>query len=228
MALKYRFDGSTYTREKLSALRSFTRLKEPVLALGPGLPDRNVAYAFKNMAALYAAAPRMKLGPVFEKLKKGVAEARKASKGDLRALKARQIALAQRIKKDYEDLAARTGLPLDSEQLFLRATTKAPVLEGPVFDPACVYTGAGFTGSFMCVGVPLANLTWFPGFNNTITSVRAAGVCVLYSGTWFRGSALVLVGLPLIALTNLALVTPTVGALANFNNVTSSVYAYLY
>jgi hypothetical protein len=228
MALKYRFEGSTYTREKLSASKRFARLKEPVIALGPGLPERNVAYVFEKMQALYAAAPRMKLGHVFDKLKKGVAEARKAKKGDLTALKARQVALARRIKKDYEELAARTGLDLDSAQLFLRATTKAPVLEGSVFDPACVYTLAGFNGSYMCVGVPLPDLTWFPGFNNNISSVRAAGACILYSGTWFGGAALVLVGLPVIGIANLALVAPTTGAFANFNNITSSVYAYLY
>jgi hypothetical protein len=170
----------------------------------------------------------MKVDLVFDKLKKGVAEARKAEKGDHAVLRKLQVALSRRVKKEYEQVAARTGPAIDSEELFLRATTKAPVLEGPVFDPACLYTGAGFTGSLMCAATPLPDLRWFPGFNNTITLVRTAGVCVLYSGTWFRGSALVLVGVPVIALANLALVAPATGALANFNNVTSSVYSYLY
>lgn len=228
MVLKYRFEGSTYSREKLSASNRFALLKEPVIALGPGMPERNVAYVFQNMRSLHAAAPTMKLGVVFDKLKKGVAEARKSENGDFTALKARQIALAQRVKKDYEKLATRTGLPIDSQELFLRATTKAPVLDGPVFDPACVYTAAGYTGSYMCVAVPIPDLSWFPGFNNTVTSVRAAGACILYSGTWFRGAALVLVGLPVVAVANLTLVAPTTGALANFNNVASSVYSYVY
>jgi len=228
MALKYCFQGAIYSRKTLSELDGLTRLKEPVMALGPGLPERNMAYVFENMKALYAAAPQLKLDHVLAKLRKGVTEARRSQNGDLTGLAARQTALAKRIKKDYEALAGRTGFPLDSEQLFLRATTKANPLEGPVFDPACVYTGVGFTGSYMCAGVPLPDLTWFPGFNNTISSVRAAGACILYSGTWFGGAALVLVGLPVIAVANLTAVTPTIGALANFNNVTSSVYAYLY
>ena len=228
MEYRFRFEGSTYSRDKISSLSRFTRLKAPVIAFGPGMPSGKIVYAFHHMRAFLAAAAEMKMGHVFDKLKKGIAEARRVEKGDHAELKKVQVALARRVKKDYEQLAARSGLPVDSQELFLRATTKAPVLEGPVFDPACLFTGAAFTGSFMCAAVPLPDLSWFPGFNNTITSVRAAGVCVLHAGTWFRGSALVLVGLPLIAVANLALIAPTTGALANMNNVTSSVYAYLY
>lgn len=228
MEHKFLFEGAIYSRAKISSLSRFTRLKEPVIAFGPGMPSRHVVYAYGNMRAFLAAASDMKLGHVFDKLNKGVAEARNEETSDHAVLRKLQVARSRRVKKEYELLAARTGLAVDSEALFLRATTKAPVLEGPVFDPACLYTGAGFTGSYMCAASPMPDLRWFPGFNNTITSVRAAGVCVLYSGAWFRGSALVLVGVPVIAVANLSLVAPTTGALANFNNVTSSVYVYLY
>ena len=87
MALKYVFDGGTFTRETRSASNLFARLKEPMIALGPEMPEQN---------------------------------------------------------KDFEKLAARTGLPLDSQELFLCATTKASMLGGSVFDPACVYIGPTF------------------------------------------------------------------------------------
>lgn len=228
MALSYMFEGSRHTRTSLSASSRYTRLKEPVIVLGPGMPQRNLAYVFDNIKAFYAATSRMKMGHIFDKLKRGITEAQKAEKGDLTPIKTRQIALARRIKNDYKKLAARTGFPLNSQKLFLQATTKAPVLEGPVFDPSCVFTGPNFTGNFMCVGVPLPDLSFFAGFNNSITSVRAAGICVLFSHTWFRGASLVLVGLPIIAIANLASVAPTTGAFANFNDITSSIYLYLF
>ena len=155
MEYKYRFEGVTYSRAKISSLSRFAQLKEPVIAFGPGMPSRNVVYAYKNMRAFLAATGEMKLDLVFDKLKKGVAEARKAEKGDHAVLRKLQVALSRRVKKEYEQVAVRTGLAIDSEELFLRATTKAPVLEGPVFDPACLYTGAGFTGSYMCAATPL-------------------------------------------------------------------------
>jgi hypothetical protein len=46
MEYKYRFEGATFSRAKISSLSRFTRLKEPVIAFGPGMPSRNVVYSY--------------------------------------------------------------------------------------------------------------------------------------------------------------------------------------
>jgi hypothetical protein len=46
MEYKYRFEGATYSRAKISFLSRFTRLKEPVITFVPGMPSRNVVYAY--------------------------------------------------------------------------------------------------------------------------------------------------------------------------------------
>ena len=71
------------------------------------------------------------------------------------------------------ELATRTGLAWGSKELFLRATAKADPLEGEVFDPAMLFTGAGFTGNALGVAYPgVPNLGWFFGMNNAVSSVQ--------------------------------------------------------
>ena len=139
---------------------------------------------------------------------------------DLAFVKKRQLATAERIEEDLRQLAKETGLKYGSKELFLRATRDSRILEGQVFDPALLYTGANFVGNSLGAAMPLPDLTWWPGMNNSITSVQMLGACILYRGTYFRGSSLWLLGVPYFQVASLA------GT--SFNNAASSVYAHVY
>jgi hypothetical protein len=112
------------------------------------------------------------------------------------------------------NLAQHTGLPINSRELFLRATVKADPLTGPIFDPAVLHTFAGFTGLNFFIGYPgHPNFGWVTGLNNNVSSLRGAGALGLFSGTWFNGASRLFLG-PFFSNANLA----TVG----FNNSASS------
>ena len=233
MAFRYVFRGKTYDHRSLSAVPAFHDLDAPAFALGPALgpDDVKTVHVFERQTLLekwIEANGRAELRDALAGIRAGVRRARTAERGDQADLRRRQTTLAARIADDLRDLAGATGLPANSRRLFLRATSKSSVLEGAVFDPAWVFTGANFTGSSLGATVPLPDLSWFPGMNNSITSLHALGICILHSNTWFRGASLWAVGAPYIGIANLAAVVPTFGALPNFNNATSSLYAYAY
>jgi hypothetical protein len=200
----------------LEADPDFKRLAEPIIALGAGLPEKGVAFAFQNWSE-------------FVKFTKGTQAAEKIANIDERRRKLRKrnaedtIGIAERLKRkadridsELHDLAKRTGLAWGSKQLFLRATTKADPLEGSIFDPSILFAGFGFTGNALTVAYPgLPDLNWFPGMNNNVSSVQIVGVVGLFSNTWFRGASRVLFGLPFFQIADLRTIF--------FDNVTSSV-----
>jgi len=211
--MKYSFNGKLYDKEDLVELKES---KEPIFAFGSGLPDQKVIYAFKNETDLYAWARDLPVADSFERMREGLRKARGFKDEDNTAILERQATLAKRIKEDLAELSKRTGLPANSKQLFLRATEKAGILEGRIFDPAMLFTGTGFSGNAVGLTVSAPNLAIFPGMNNTVSSVQAIGVCRLFAGTFFQGASRLLLGLPYIQNSNLT----TIG----FNNVTSSVF----
>jgi hypothetical protein len=211
---KKRIDFAT-----LEADADFKRLSEPVVAVGSGLPESGVAFAFRNWKEFAAFAKRTKAADQIAALDEQRRKLRRRSYEDTSAVAARQKLKAERIEADLRELAARTGLAWGSKELFLRATAKADPLEGQIFDPAMLYTGIGFTGNALGVAYPgVPNLGWFTGMNNAVSSVQVLGFAVLFAGANFGGASRVLFGAPYFQIANLG----TIG----FNNVTSSVLLY--
>ncbi|MGE0725478.1 MAG: hypothetical protein AB7O45_13965, partial [Alphaproteobacteria bacterium] len=139
MALRYAFRGKVLTAAALTAEPGYQRLAAPVFVHGPGLPDRTTVHVFETEAALATWAKGRAAGPLraaLPAIRSGIRRARAAEKGDHAALRRRQETLARRIADDLGALRAATGLAANSRALFLRATSKAAVLEGAVFDPA--------------------------------------------------------------------------------------------
>jgi hypothetical protein len=218
--MKIHFNGKTYTIDELKALPEFAKAGDSVIAHGPGLSTNDEAFAFTTEPELKDWVEKQPIGKQLEGLFEKLGKARTEASGDLSLIKKRQIAKAKRVEEDLRSLAEETGLKYGSEELFLRATRDSRILEGPVFDPASLYTGSNFTGNSLGAAVPLPNLSWFAGMNNSITSVQVLGVCILYTQTLFGGPALWLVGAPYYQIANLA------GT--GFNNAASSAYVYIW
>lgn len=200
----------------LQADTDFQGLKESVVAIGAGLPERAMAFAFKDWKAMLQFSKRSEFAETIADMDERRRKLSKRSGENLTAIIARRQLVTKRIEADMRELSKRTGLPWGSRELFLRATANADPLEGEIFDPAILWTGAGFTGASLPVFYPgIPDLSWFPGKNNTTSAVQVAGIVALFNLTWFRGASLMVFGLPFFQIPNLA----TVG----FNNVTSSV-----
>jgi hypothetical protein len=218
--MKIHFGKETYTIDELEAIPEFAKAENSVIAHGSGLSKKKEAFAFTSEREFKAWIVKQPIGEKLEGMFKQLAKARKEATGDLALLKKRQLAKAERVEQDLRQLAKDTGLEYGSKELFLRATRDSKILEGPVFDPASLYTGANFTGSSISAAVPLPNLSWWPNMNNKVTSVRVVGVCILYKKALFRGSSLFLAGVPFYEAASLA------GT--GFNNAASSAYIYIW
>jgi len=214
------FDKKTYTPDDLQAVTEFSQAPDSVIAHGPGLSKDHEAFAFASESEFRGWIAKQPIGNQLNETFNKLATARSDSSGDLAEVKRRQLAKTQRVEEDLRALAQGTGLKYGSKELFLRATRDSKILEGPVFDPASLYTGANFSGNSIGAAAPLPDLSWWPTMNNSITSVQVLGVCVLYTLRFFQGSSLWLVGAPYMQIANLA------GT--GFNNAVSSVYVYLY
>jgi hypothetical protein len=214
------FKKGTYTINALETIREFAKASNSVIVHGPGLSKKNEAFAFSSETEFRTWIRKQNIGKQLEPLFKQLAKARAEATTDLAFVKKRQLAKAERIEEDLRLLANETGLKYGSKELFLRATRDSRILEGQVFDPVLLYTGANFIGNSIGASTPLPDLTWWPGMNNSITSVQLLGACILYRETYFRGSSLWLLGVPYFQAASLA------GT--GFNNATSSVYAYVY
>ena len=198
----------------LEADPDFGRLKEPVLAIGTELPEKGVAFAFPDWKAFVKFAARTQAGEKIAKMDERRRKLRNRRLEDATAIAGQLKRKTERIDADLRELAMRTGLAVNSKELFLRATIKADLLEGPIFDPSMIFAGVGFTGNALGVTYPgLPDLSWFPGMNNAVSSVRVVGILGLYNVTWFRGASRVFFGLPFFQIPNLAAI--------GFNNVTS-------
>lgn len=219
--MTYLFNRTSYkTLDELNSDKSFRKLKTPVMATGPGLPDGKLVYVFKNEASFYRWTKDTSRADDFAGLKKKVNQARRQRLKIQDDTKKRQQAYVRRIARDLRSLSKRAGLKTGSAELILKASINRDVLEPSIFDPAILFTGLNFSGSFLGVGVPLPNLAWFAGFNNTVSSLTAVGICAVWTGSWFRGPSRFFVGAPFVGINNLGLF--------GLNNNISSVVAYLY
>jgi hypothetical protein len=200
----------------LEADPDFKRLAEPVIALGAGLPEKNVAFVFGDWKEFLRFAARTQAAEQIAGMDERRRKLRKRSGEDTTAIAARLKRRAERIESELRELAEQTRLAWGSKELFIRATTKADPLEGPIFDPSMLFAGLGFTGNALGVTYPgLPDLSWFPGMNNAVSSVQIVGIVALFNNTWFRGASRLLFGFPFFQIPNLGVI--------GFNNFTSSV-----
>jgi len=146
----------------LEADPDFKRLAEPVIALGAGLPEKGVAFAFRDWKEFVKFASRTEAKDKIASMDERRRKLRKRSGEDTSAIAARLKRKADHIEAELRELASRTGLAFGSKELFLRATTKADQLEGPIFDPSMLFSNVGFTGSAVAAAYPgLLDLSWF-------------------------------------------------------------------
>jgi hypothetical protein len=183
-----------------TAIEAVEAAEYPVMAAG--MIANNVVQVFKTQKAFDAWALSSCYSEQVKQVGKNIQAARQYEKADVAAIKRRQMKIIERISEDMTELAKRTKLDPASEELFLRATSKSDLLEGPVFDPLTAFDAVGTGGSIGAPG-PFLHLPgggwpdfrWF-GWDNRISSVRISGVAVFFQNSWWSGRALWLGGFP--------------------------------
>ena len=107
----------------LEADADFGRLKEPVIALGTGLPEKGVAFAFPDWKTFVKFAARTPAGEKIAKMDERRRNLRKRREEDTTAIAAQLKRKTERIDADLRELATRSGLALDSKPNFLLGNT---------------------------------------------------------------------------------------------------------
>ena len=222
--MQYVFQGKVYDRAGIERTLGRARPKAPVLVTGTGLPRRNTSYVFPDEKSCNAWALKLDIAAPFKIYQARLKQARALRTDRIDPIVEMQRRKLRRAEASLKDLSKRTGLPLHSKELFLKATINAGILEGPVTDPARVYRGTGFTGAnaFVVTPVPVLSLL-SPSLNNSISSIRVVGTCGLFNGTWWTGTSVLFIGVPYTEEPDFTLVVPAFGPFANFNNLASSI-----
>lgn len=182
--------------EQFEKEAKIAKSEELCLLLGNGLPLESVVYAFKNEKEMNQWASRTAYGKQFEEAERLRKEAMKKEKENHEEAIRIQLEKADQTAGRLEDLAERTGLKVNSKELFIRATSEADVLEGSAFDPALIFDGTNFRGRWrpLFSSLPVPALGWI-GMNNRTSSVIVTGILHLFDLTWFRGSRVVIWGI---------------------------------
>lgn len=215
--MRFLYKNETYTLEALNRQTGYRRLRNPILATGPDLPLEDLVYVFGNERDFYGWTARLRLADKFAAMRQKIKEAQQFERRDHAHIIRRQMAQSERIAVELQELANRTGLALNSKELFLKATDKSNILEGAIFDPVILWTGVNYSGNFLALNGPIVDLRGVPGFNDNVESVLLSGICTLCADPWFRGARLMLFG-AVAGYTNL-------GELA-WNNRASSVFVF--
>ena len=190
-------------------------LKAEVIVAGD---EDNVVRLFQTQSAFHSWAEKSEHADKLAQTEKLIARSLKYKNADNTRVIKRQQSTVKRISKELKELADATGLPLNSEELFLKATVDFHPLEGPIFDPAILYEHVNRGGR----GLPLIsgnypNFNWL-GFNDMASSVIRSGDCILWANIWYGGRQLFLAPRLLPASVNLTAF--------GFNDVASSAIIY--
>lgn len=184
------------------AVSDFEADRYPILAAG--LIADNVVHAFNTQKEFEKWTESTRYLERIRSVETKILEAKQYEETETSAIKQRQIKVVNRIIEDMNELAERLELDPASEELFLKATSKSDVLEGPIFDPAIVFDSIGTFGSIGVSGsswLPFTtgvwpDLRWFD-WNDRISSVTVSGLVVFFEHTWFAGRCLWLGAIPL-------------------------------
>jgi hypothetical protein len=191
--ITYDYDGKRFKGGEMPA-----KTHVCVQFFGPEFHKGKTVYGFKSEAAFREWVKPTAFGPqVLDKMAR-IARARKEyDSGDHNAAKARHVEVAKRLKRELQTLAARTGLDVSSRELFLRASSKSPAMEPPIFGSGICFSGLRFTGSMMAPPVALPDYRWIPlgsgNWNDRPRSIRAS-LAVFYQHINFRGCSAWMIG----------------------------------
>lgn len=203
--LKFLFKEEIFTLKELEANDYFSKLKAPIMISGADLPNERIVYVFENQPMLKDWISRTKKEGIINDILNKLPKAQKQEHDDHKWAKQKISQKSKRILNELEALSERTGLPLSSKELQKLATIDAPLIEGPVFDPAFLFAGRN-------LGIPLLPLwsnlflpdfNWF-GWNDSISSIFiVSGVVALYEHHWWQGRSLWLFPHPELDIYNL-------------------------
>jgi hypothetical protein len=167
----------------------------PIVVAGSGLPDKRTGYVFDSEAQLLGWAKEIGVSEVVDRLNEATAKGQEyEGRADETIWKAWQAKRIQRITDDLNELAEMHGLPVNSPQLFLKATVDADPVLGSVFDPYLIFDRTGCGGGFRPLAGLMPNFGWF-GFNNKASSVNGLGGGTLFSQYWFKAKRLYLINI---------------------------------
>lgn len=189
--------------------------KAPILASGSMLGLVDSVFAFEDESSFLSWAERMPVGEKFLRLNRMVEAARQLENSELTEIKNARRRRTESLMREIEDLAARYKLPVNSRELFMKATSvDCHPLEGPVFDPAIIYEHINYGGSWRPLAATIPDFRWI-GFNDKASSLRVSGAGILFEHTWYRGRRFYFGGIPVMDFPDLRLFT--------FNDLASSV-----
>jgi hypothetical protein len=153
-------------------------------------PESDVAYVFETRDHFVKWSQGNEFEEKVARLFHGIDQAKRAEKTDNTIAIRRQKALTKRITDELAELSERTGLPIGSEELLLRASHFPHGVEGPIFDSAVLYNSPRVFGPGSWL--PISAGWWYPdlswlGFDNLISSGWYLGNVILCTGSWYTG-----------------------------------------
>jgi hypothetical protein len=183
---KYKLHGKELKKEEA--------LKYPIMAAGDGLPEENVVYLFNSHQEFVKWSRETKhVDRVTQALEK-IERIKQSEKEDNSAARQRQEKLAGRMLEDLEALSERTGLPVSSSDLLIKASDDSQLLERRIFDhSSMLWELSGGRGAAWPVAGAYPDLNWFQ-WGNRAVSINANGVNILTDNPWYGGQWLVLFG----------------------------------
>jgi hypothetical protein len=170
-------------------------LKYPVVAAGEGLQEENVGYVFESHEDFAKWSQETKHAEKVAEALQSIEKIKAYEKKDNSAAKERQGVLAKRVLEDLQELSQRTGVPLESPELLMKASFDSEPLEGKIFNHSAIIfelSGGGGAG-WPSFGIPYPDLNWFQ-WGNRAVSVRVSGLAILTDDTWYRGQWFVMFG----------------------------------
>lgn len=180
--------------------------------------DPDVAQVFTSAAGLRAWSEKSRHAERLARVEDLARRAKKYKDNDNDAAMKRQASVTKRLTSELKKLSSSTGLPVESMELFRKATVDFDPLMGPVFDPAIIHQHINGGGRLLPFdpGISCPNLGWL-GFDNIASSVTWMGVVSLWAGYWFGGARLLLTS---------AIPTRVNLTAFGFNDVASSLILY--
>lgn len=169
----------------------------PILAHGSIVGAFNEVYAFEDERSFLKWAEKFPVGEKFLKLHNIIESTRELERTDLSEIQKVRMRRTEMLTKELEDLSKRSKLPVNSLELFLKATTGFDPLEGPIFDPSIIYQHINFGGSWRPLIGTMPDFRWIL-FNDKASSMRVSGAGILFKDTWYRGRRFYFGGIPIM------------------------------
>jgi hypothetical protein len=170
-------------------------VKYPIMAAGEGLSDEGAIYAFDSQQAFVKWSEKTKHAERVAGALKAIEVVGQYKQKDNTVAKGRQKKLAKRVLEDLSELSKRTGLPISSTELLMKASEDSHILEGRIFDHSSVLweLSGGMGAAWPSFGIPYPDLNWFR-WGNRAVSISVNGLAILTDNPWYGGQWVVLFG----------------------------------